>query len=628
MRLALLALLFALSVAAQPATTQITDTVYDHSGNRFTGSLTVTLSTKGGTQNGSPVLSPVTRVSITAGALSLKLVPNDTMTPAQTSYIFTFSNGDTRTCTIPTSGSPITLANHCTEAAPANPTPSIPLAWLDVSGLSAGQYCASVSSSHVLTLTQGSCPGSGGGGGFYQTVEMNTTPVTQRSNLNFSPNFSLSDSSGSDRTTVELADPISVATSSTAANLSGTPALPNGTTATTQSAADNSTKLATTAYVDTGLAGKENSFTILPEASGGTGANNVPGSAGHVLRSNGTHYVDGAIQAADVPTLNQNTSGTAANLSGTPALPNGTTATTQSQADGSTKLATTAYVDTGLAGKENSFTVLPESAGGTGANNMVGSAGHVLRSDGTHYVDGAIQAADVPTLNQNTTGTAANVTGVVARANGGLNSNSAGMGILRDGSTPSASELSGDAATSGSNAVKVQGINSVPLCTGFSPTTSQFLQYTTGSSPNPCWTAAAASSGLSLQTIQQTIAYTSVTAASGGMNLNLGSSLPAKAKVIGVNLNITTPFTSGSITGMTISVGISGEETEWMTPQIAIGTGTITQIDAGGFWNDTLSSVQAVAKFLSTAGGNLGNGSTTNLTAGSATVTLVYLVIP
>jgi hypothetical protein len=37
---------------------------------------------------------------------------------------------------------------------------------------------------------------------------------------------------------------------STASNLSGTPALPDGTTATTQSASDNSTKLATTAYVD------------------------------------------------------------------------------------------------------------------------------------------------------------------------------------------------------------------------------------------------------------------------------------------------------------------------------------------------------------------------------------------
>ena len=41
----------------------------------------------------------------------------------------------------------------------------------------------------------------------------------------------------------------------TATNLSGTPALPNGTTATTQTAGDNSTKLATTAYVDSKASG-------------------------------------------------------------------------------------------------------------------------------------------------------------------------------------------------------------------------------------------------------------------------------------------------------------------------------------------------------------------------------------
>lgn len=50
----------------------------------------------------------------------------------------------------------------------------------------------------------------------------------------------------------------------------------------------------------------------LLEANGGTGANNTPGAAGHVLRSNGTHYVDSAIQVADVPTINQNTTGNAA----------------------------------------------------------------------------------------------------------------------------------------------------------------------------------------------------------------------------------------------------------------------------------------------------------------------------
>jgi len=53
-------------------------------------------------------------------------------------------------------------------------------------------------------------------------------------------------------------------TSGTAASLSGTPALPNGTTATTQSQADGSTKLATTSYVDTGLATKQASLGFTP----------------------------------------------------------------------------------------------------------------------------------------------------------------------------------------------------------------------------------------------------------------------------------------------------------------------------------------------------------------------------
>lgn len=44
------------------------------------------------------------------------------------------------------------------------------------------------------------------------------------------------------------------------------------------------------------------------------------------------------------PTFNQNTTGTAANLSGTPAVPNGTAATTQAKDDNTTKLATTAFV--------------------------------------------------------------------------------------------------------------------------------------------------------------------------------------------------------------------------------------------------------------------------------------------
>jgi hypothetical protein len=71
---------------------------------------------------------------------------------------------------------------------------------------------------------------------------------------------------------------------------------------------------------------------------------------------------------------------------------------------------------------------LPIANGGTGEttrqNAMDALAGAVtsgqyLRGNGTDVVMSAIQVADVPTLNQNTTGTAANVTGTVAVANGG-----------------------------------------------------------------------------------------------------------------------------------------------------------------------------------------------------------------
>jgi hypothetical protein len=78
-----------------------------------------------------------------------------------------------------------------------------------------------------------------------------------------------------------------------------------------------------------------------------------------------------------------------------------------------------------------SGTALPLANGGTGATtaqaamNALAQAvtsGSYLRGNGTNVVMSTIQAADIPTLNQNTTGTAANVTGTVAIANGGTNS--------------------------------------------------------------------------------------------------------------------------------------------------------------------------------------------------------------
>ena len=71
---------------------------------------------------------------------------------------------------------------------------------------------------------------------------------------------------------------------------------------------------------------------------------------------------------------------------------------------------------------------LPIANGGTGQttqqtalNALAGAVTNAqfLRGNGTNVSMSAIQVSDVPTLNQNTTGTAANVTGTVAIANGG-----------------------------------------------------------------------------------------------------------------------------------------------------------------------------------------------------------------
>lgn len=132
-------------------------------------------------------------------------------------------------------------------------------------------------------------------------------------------------------------------------------------------------------------------------ANGGTGATTAQGginalagavTSGSYLRGNGTNVTMSTIQVVDVPTLNQNTTGTAANVTGTVAIANG---------------------GTGATTRQDAMDALAGAV----------TSGQYLRGNGTDVVMSAIQAADVPTLNQNTTGTAANVTGTVAIANGG-----------------------------------------------------------------------------------------------------------------------------------------------------------------------------------------------------------------
>lgn len=117
----------------------------------------------------------------------------------------------------------------------------------------------------------------------------------------------------------------------------------------------DSTVTSAGAMTNTGLNGTSLAglATGLLKNTTGTGVPSVVAApTGAVLGTTDTQVVtnkDLTSGTNTYPTFNQNTTGTASNLSGTPALPNGTTATTQSASDNSTKLATTAYADTGLA---------------------------------------------------------------------------------------------------------------------------------------------------------------------------------------------------------------------------------------------------------------------------------------
>jgi hypothetical protein len=101
-------------------TTTITDTVRDQFNSLYNGPLTISLSVNGSTSGSTPVLSVVRTLSIKSGVLGTALVPNDTMTPAGTYYVFAFGSGESKYCTVPTSGSAVTLAAICTNSTPAS----------------------------------------------------------------------------------------------------------------------------------------------------------------------------------------------------------------------------------------------------------------------------------------------------------------------------------------------------------------------------------------------------------------------------------------------------------------------------------------------------------------------------
>jgi hypothetical protein len=102
-------------------------------------------------------------------------------------------------------------------------------------------------------------------------------------------------------------------------------------------------------------------------------SSNVAVSASDLTTGTLPHARLPVLLSADIPNNSANTGGTAAGLSGTPALPNGTTATTQTLGDNSNKAATDAFVQAAMAAILGPGATVIDYSGGTAVTLTAGT---------------------------------------------------------------------------------------------------------------------------------------------------------------------------------------------------------------------------------------------------------------
>jgi hypothetical protein len=106
---------------------------------------------------------------------------------------------------------------------------------------------------------------------------------------------------------------------------------------------------------------------------------------------------------------------------------------------------------------------------------------------------------------------------------------------------------------------------------------------------------------------------------------NIGIALPAGASVISAEVYLTTQFTGGSASAVTLSVGIAGATTSLINVLDVLGSTAAAYYIVGGSAatraRGTYSSAQLIATFAPDASHNLNA-----LTAGSATINVIYAV--
>jgi hypothetical protein len=187
----------------------------------------------------------------------------------------------------------------------------------------------------------------------------------------------------------------------------------------------------------------------------------------------------------------------------------------------------------------------------------------------------AIVAADVPTLNQNTSGTAANVTGVVAAANGGTGQSSYTIGDLIYASGTTALSKLADVATG--NALISGGVGAAPSWgkVGLTTHVSGTLPVANGGTGQTSYTNGQLLIG---NTTGNTLALSTLTAGSGITITNGAGTITITSTAGGGS--VTSIDVSGGTTGLTTSGGpITSSGTITLAGTLAVangGTGATT----------------------------------------------------